>query len=76
MNYAQRWRLAVALKQGYPLTTETGAEEPTPAPPTFIPVTTKTWGMEPWQLGALGAAGGLVVGGLIGVLVKPRRARA
>ena len=72
MNYAQSWTMAVALKRGYPLVIrETGATEP-PPPPVFVPVKT---GMEPWQVAALGAGGGLVVGGLIGVLVRPRRAR-
>jgi len=34
-NYASRWRLAVALRQNYPLVgIETGAEDP-PPPPEF-----------------------------------------
>lgn len=34
MTYQQRWLLAVAMKQGYPLP-DTGATETAPAPPTF-----------------------------------------
>ena len=35
MKYSQRWALACALKQPYPIPGETGAEEATAAPPVF-----------------------------------------
>jgi hypothetical protein len=36
MKYAERWRLALALKQPYPVPGETGAEgDATAAPPVF-----------------------------------------
>jgi hypothetical protein len=68
MTYTQQWRLAVALKQAYPLVrVETGAAEP-PSPPTFIPV--EKAGPEPWAMFTYGAAGGLVIGGLVAFMLK------
>jgi hypothetical protein len=77
MNYTQSWLRAVALKQAYPLAgSETGATEaPSPYEPTVAEMAPAIQA-DKWKFGALAAAGGLVVGGLIGVLVVPRRARA
>ena len=78
MNYTQIWLRAVALKQAYPLVSETGAEEPPPPPP-YEPTVAEmapSLQAEKWKFGAWSAGAGLVVGGLIGVLVAPRRARA
>jgi len=79
MNYAQRWVMAVALKQGYP-SLDTGAVDSTTItalPPTFeVAQSSDAEKTERWKMAGYGAAGGLVVGGLIGVLMSPKRARA
>jgi hypothetical protein len=75
-SYALRWTMAVALKQGYPLVRETGAADPEPPPQPTAAELYPAIKSEQWKMAAYGAAGGLVVGGLIGILIHPRRGRA
>jgi hypothetical protein len=86
MNYSQRWHLAVALKQAYPTLSETGDVAPDasappaaspPPPPQFTAAElAPAIKAQQWKMTAYGAAGGLVVGGLLGLLIKPKRSRA
>lgn len=75
-TYAQSWLMSVALRQGYPPVRETGAADPEPPPQPTAAELYPAIKAEQWKMAAYGAAGGLVVGGLIGVLIQPHRARA
>lgn len=64
MNYAARWRLAVATKQPYPNPRETGATDP-PPPPVFE-VVANDKGKPMYYTGVIvGGIGGFVLGGLL-----------
>lgn len=64
MKYTDRWRLALALKQNYPVPGETGAEESTAAPPVFQ--VASGWGTTEK---ALAIGGGVVGGALLAMLL-------
>lgn len=64
MKYSDRWRLALALRQPYPTLGETGAEEPTAAPPVFQ--VSGGWGTTEK---ALAIGGGVVGGALLAMLL-------
>jgi hypothetical protein len=80
MNYAERWRLAVATKQALPVPTETGDVAPTePDTPTSssgfsftspqLKIAFENLGKTVIAGVAVGAVVGLVVGGAIGYAV-------
>lgn len=76
MTYAQRWMIAVALKQPEPGPLETGAaDDATPQPPVFQVTSGDVPNDVKWTWGGIGGAAGLAVGALLGVALGPRRSR-
>lgn len=76
MTYAQRWMIAVALKQPEPGVMETGAaDDATPQPPVFQVTSGEVPDDVKWKWGGLGAAAGVAVGGLLGAVLSPKRSR-